>query len=178
MTQRTHLILGLVCVVLALGTAFLWIPLDTDTGLIEKVRRRVTIGDARAPTIAAGFVVVGGLSLLLFERHAADQPSISRANMGHVLRICLLLLIAFLLMRWAGPMLAGGEEYRLLRATPPWKWLGFVLGGTLLVTGLIAVIERRLSLTSLLVGLGITALLIAVFDLPFSDLLLPPNGDV
>ena len=78
-------------------------------------------------------------------------------------------------MRWEGPVLV--EEYRLLRASAPWKWVGFVLGGTVVVTGLISAIERRLSLRALLIGIAVTVALIVLFDLPFDDLLLPPNGE-
>ena len=176
MTSRANLYLGLVSLVLALVVIFLWIPLDTDTGLIEKVRRRVTIGDALAPTIAACFVVVGGGLLVLAERNAADQPGLTSGNLRHVLWVLGLVALALLLMRWAGPLLM--EDYRLLRATTPWKWVGFVLGGTILVTGLISAIERRLSLRALLIGVAATGVLIVLFDLPFDDLLLPPNGDV
>jgi len=39
---------------------FVWIPLDVDTGIIEKVRRQVTLGDSFAPTVAALIIGLGG----------------------------------------------------------------------------------------------------------------------
>jgi len=121
--------------------------------------------------------------MLLLPRGAAHaEPTLTFA-----LVLCLIALLGglarvLLMMRWAGPLaswVAGSEaEYRLLRTTAPWKWIGFALGGVTLVTGTIAAIERRLTLRAWLIGIGAVALLIAVFDLPFDDLLLPPNGDV
>ena len=176
MTSRANLYLGFVSLVLAFVVILVWVPLDTDTGLIEKVRRRVTIGDALAPTIAACFVALGGGLLVLAERNSADQSGLTTSNLRHVIWVLGLVALALLVMRWAGPLLT--EDYRLLRATAPWKWLGFGLGGTILVTGLIAAIERRLTLRALVVGIAVTVALIVLFDLPFDDLLLPPNGDV
>ena len=37
---------------------FVWIPLDVETGLIEKVRSQVAIGDALAPSLAASILIV------------------------------------------------------------------------------------------------------------------------
>ena len=48
----------------------------------------------------------------------------------------------------------------------------------MIVTGIIAVLERRLSRRGVITGICAVLVLIAVFDLPFDDLMLPPNGDV
>ena len=95
----------------------------------------------------------------------------------------LILAVGFSLMRYAGPVVVRlinveKVEYRVVRDTVPWKYIGFTLGGTFLVTALIAWTERKLRLVHLLIGLGATLMLIALYDLPFDDLLLPPNGDV
>ncbi len=179
---RANLFIGLGCLALGLVVAFIWVPLDTDTGLIEKVRRRVSIGDALAPTIAAAFVGLGGLLLLLSERNAEVQPFPSRNNLRFVLFFLVMLVIVFGVMRWAGPFavqLTGSDEpYRTLRDTAPWKWIGFALGGFGLVVSLISAVERRLRLRTVIIGVAAVIALIAIFDLPFDDLLLPPNGDV
>ena len=180
--SRANLLLGLCCLALAMAVAFLWVPLDTDTGLIEKVRRRISIGDALAPTIAAGFIALGGVLVLIANRNDADQPALTRANLAFVLSFVAFLLVVFALMRWAGPLalaLSGDETpYRTLRDTGPWKWIGFGVGGFVLVACLITVLERRFSLRAVLVGALVVLALVAIFDLPFDDLLLPPNGDV
>ena len=80
---------------------------------------------------------------------------------------------------WTSNLVTGAEqEYRLLRDTVPWKYAGFAVGGTLAITVTVSLLERRFSLRALLVGLIAVAAMIAVYDLPFDDLLLPPNGDV
>ena len=183
---RSNVYIGLFFVTAALLAVFVWIPLDTDTGLIEKVRGRRIIGDALAPTIAGGFLFLGGLLLLLAERNAPDQPVISAGQIGFIARMLSVILIGLLTMRYAGPALAElanlfrdePVEYRLLRATPGWKHVGFVLGGLIIVTGMITIVERRFSRRALLTALVAVLVIIAVFDLPFEDLLLPPNGDV
>jgi len=50
-------------------------------------------------------------------------------------------------------------------------------GGDTLVAGVIGLGERRASPRALLWGALAVIGLIALFDLPFDDLLLPPNGD-
>jgi len=83
---------------------------------------------------------------------------------------------------WLGPAavwaLTEDGAYRNLRDTAPWKYVGYVAGGTLLVAGLMALVEGNVTWRGVMIGLLATLALIAVYDLPFEDLLLPPNGDV
>jgi hypothetical protein len=51
---------------------FIWIPLDANAGIVEKVRRQVTPGDAFAPTVTAVNIGLGGL-LTLRERAQAHR---------------------------------------------------------------------------------------------------------
>lgn len=187
--------LGLVALAASLLTLFVWIPLDVDTGIIEKARRSTVLGDSFAPAVAAALVAIGGL-LLLIERppkNSVAMPqdvattesagSLQLANVKFLLATFLILSLSLLVMRYAGPLLVAlvGEEgasYRLLRDTPPWKYVGFVFGGVLLITGLISWVEKRFRFRFLVIGLATVLVLIAIYDLPFDDLLLPPNGDV
>lgn len=178
-------VLGLICIAVSLLLILVWIPLDTDTGIVEKVRRHVALGDALAPTFAGLFVLLGGLMLTL-----QAEPDASRAitgrNFGFLARLLLLLVVSTVLMRWSGPLCVAasnaltGEElsYRLLRDTAPWKYIGFVIGGMTLVAGLITLVRGRLTVRTIVIALATVAVLIALYDLPFDDLLLPPNGDV
>lgn len=183
---RHNLVIGLVFVGLALLAALVWIPLDTDTGIIEKVRGRQNIGDAMAPTVACGFLILGGVLLILTERRAPDQPVLRLAQLGFISRILAVIITGLVVMRYTGPAVAElinltraePIEYRVLRASLGWKHLGFALGGTFIVAGMIAIVERGLTRRAVFTGLLAVALMIAVFDLPFEDLLLPPNGDV
>ena len=184
--SKSNLVLGLCFIGLSLLLVFVWIPLDTDSGILEKVRRQVTIGDALAPTIAGLFLFVGGTILVIFERNAPDQPEIDVVSLGFVAMVVLLLAASFLIMRYAGPTAVAVAnlnaetplEYRLLRDTAPWKYIGFLLGGTVMISGLVSLIEGRFSVKSVLIGIAAVLAMIAIFDLPFDDLLLPPNGDV
>ena len=184
--SRSNLILGICFAAFALLLIFVWIPLDTDTGLIEKVRRQVTIGDALAPSVAGLFLLLGGLILILFERNAPDQPEVDPVNLGFMAVVFVLLAASFLVMRYGGPALVAlvnlmretPLEYRLLRDSAPWKYIGFFFGGTLMIGGLISLVEGRVTLRAALIGIVAVLAMIAVYDLPFDDLLLPPNGDV
>lgn len=185
MSRTATRTLGLFCVGFAVLCLGLWIPLDTDTGLIEKVRRRVAIGDALAPTLAAGFVLIGGALTALFARdtQAEDDPIPGAVLFGA--KMLGVLVLGFVVALYAGPAcvalynLASGEalEYRLLRGSFPWKYIGFVLGGSVAIMGCIALAEGRVSGRVALISVLSILAMIALFDLPFDDLLLPPNGD-
>ncbi|MEX0283293.1 MAG: hypothetical protein AB3N23_01650 [Paracoccaceae bacterium] len=184
--SRSNLVIGLLAIAFSALALFAWIPLDTETGLIEKVRRQITVGDALAPSVAAVFVGVGGLLLVVFERRAPNQPVLSTENLLFVLRLLVVIAIALLTMRFAGPaivwlanVIQGTElEYRLLRDTVPWKYLGFLMGGTIMVFGMISVVEGQLRLRLLFISIAAVLAVMFVYDVPFEDLLLPPNGDV
>lgn len=184
--SRSNFYLGLILVGFAVVLLFAWIPLDVETGLIDQIRRRMVIGDSAAPTIAALFVLTGALLLLTLERRAPDQPSIDADSLRFVFSVFVLFSISLLVMRYLGPLLisAAGAifheplEYRLLRDTAPWKYLGYFAGGTILVAGLISLVERRLTLATIVIGAIAAIVFMAIFDLPFDELLLPPNGDV
>lgn len=184
--RRSNLLLALVCIAFALVLLFVWIPLDTDTGILEKARRRWVIGDALAPSVAALFILLGGLVLLAFERNDPDQPTLSAAQLVFMARVLLVIFVSLMVMRYLGPLVVEASnlfrdapaEYRLLRDTAPWKYIGYFVGGSMLVTGLIAMIEGAMSWRALRIATIATLVLIAIYDLPFEDLLLPPNGDV
>lgn len=179
-SERANLILGLSAVIVGLGIAFVWVPADVDTGLIEKVRRQVAIGDAFAPTIAASFIVLGGSLVALFES-PSNARHITPANLGFLAVLLLTIGVSFAIMRYLGPAIAEvltDDGYRPLRDTVPWKYIGFLAGGAGMIASLISLIEGRLTRRAVLVGLGAAIALVAIYDLPFDDLLLPPNGDV
>ena len=186
--------IGLGALALSLAVMFIWIPLDVESGLIEKVRRSVTLGDAFAPTVAGALIGLGGLLCLLSTevlskhdkttRHlAAHNDSRAKEHFSHTVVLLTIFIISLSVMRYAGPISVtllheNQTEYRLLRDTVPWKYIGFILGGTALIAALIAWTERKLTLLHIAIGVLTTLALIAVYDLPFDDLLLPPNGDV
>ena len=89
-------------------------------------------------------------------------------------------------MRYLGPALIWvfatltetEVTYRNLRNIWPLKYVGFVCGGTILLCSFSHFMDR--SLTRKRAALfGVICFAIALFfDLPFEDILLPPNGDV
>tara|TARA_R110002126_G_scaffold191205_1_gene339323 strand:+ start:4475 stop:5029 length:555 start_codon:yes stop_codon:yes gene_type:complete len=179
----TDLALGLGVLLLALLAIFAWIPNDSATAAIMKVRGRVSIGDAMAPIAAFVLVAVAGLLIAWKARKKEVTYYISRRNCAFIALLTSMFLVSILLMRWTGPVLVslfGPEDstYRDLRDTMPWKLSGFVVGGTFLVSGLMSLMQRKPSWTSIFVGVLTVTFLIAVFDVPFPDLLLPPNGDL
>lgn len=184
--SKSNLILGAFFVAFAILAIFVWIPLDTTSGIIQKVRGRYNIGDAMAPTIATLFLLAGGLLLVISERKAKDQPAFGRDEFSFIVKLMAVLIFGLMVMRYTGPLLveltnlfrAEPREYRLLRATPGWKHVGFVVGGIITVSGVISVVERKFSRRAVLIGILAVIILVAVFDIPFEDLQLPPNGDV
>lgn len=172
----------LAAILLAFAATLLlfWLPGGTDTGLYEIRRGKFTIGDALAPAFAGTVMAVAGL-LLLFGPKARDAPKLDTGHVKFLSAMIAIVLAGMVLMRWTGPaatMLFADDDYRLLRDTVPWKYLGFASGGFVIVAGASAVVEGRFSRSAALAGIVAVLLIIALYDLPFDDLLLPPNGDV
>ena len=159
---------------------FVWIPLDVETGLIEKVRSQVTIGDALAPSLASSVLIVGGLLLIFQSFRTLGGTDLSWNSLIFLVLLLALLGLSMAVMRWAGPFAAYllNADYRSLRDTVPWKYIGYFLGGIIMIFGFISLMERRLRWRTLIISILAVLFLIIVYDLPFENLLLPPNGDV
>lgn len=112
------------------------------------------------------------------------KGTLSRSNFSYLLGVITLVAISLALMVWVGPLtvkvmnMLGFDigTYRQLTNTFPYKYLGFVTGGFVLVFFLITLIEGKSSLAAALTAIVTLAVLIAVYDGPFDQLLLPPNG--
>ncbi|MBK0329636.1 hypothetical protein I5535_20510 [Rhodobacteraceae bacterium F11138] len=179
--------IGAFFLLFAVLLVFVWVPLDVDSGYTVQVRRQVSVGDAFAPTIAGVFVLIGGLFLLVFggTRDEPQEP-IDFLALRFAGLLFAVYVLSFMMMLFVGPiavlvsnLLTGMEqEYRLLRDAAPWKYLGFAVGCTFAITSTISLLEGRFSLRAVLIGLCAVLAMIAIYDLPFDDLLLPPNGDV
>ena len=171
-------VLGLVAVALGLFIALYWAGADSETGIVEKIRGRYTVGDAMAPTVAAVLLTLAGLWLAVA---SGTARTFTMANLAFIATVLGVLFVSLGLMRWGGPLIVEmitGAEYRPQRDTIPWKYFGFVLGGTTMITALIFVVERRFHWSRLAIALGVALFLALFYDLPFEDLLLAPNGDV
>ncbi len=181
--SKGNLILGICVLGFSVLLLAVWIPMDTDSGLILEVRRQVIIGDALAPTVASLFLLVGGALLVSVERKSMDQPGLSARDMAFVAGLVGIVALSLVVMRHAGPLAVAlfaeeTAEYRLLRGTAPWKYIGYFLGGTMMIIGMVALVEGRIRLRILVIAAFAVLAMIVLYDLPFEDLLLPPNGDV
>ena len=175
---------GLVLFAFAVMAIFFWIPLDSETGLIEKVRRRYIIGDALAPTIASVLMGCAALGLLFKPKSGQHDFDVTAAK--SLLTFIIVISFSLILMRYSGPIAIGMVDlissqdlsYRPLRGTFPIRYIGFLCGGTLMIAGLgwfmDGKLTRRTLIRSFLISFGVAA----CFDLPFEDIILPPNGDV
>lgn len=159
---------------------FVWIPLDVDTGLIEKVRSQVVIGDSLAPSLAAFVLVVGGLLTILQSFRTKGNIQLNLNSLKFLFLLFALLGLSMIVMRWTGPFLAHlmGTDYRSLRDTVPWKYIGYMAGGIVMIFGLIGMMEHRLRWYTLVISIIAVVVMIMIYDLPFENLLLPPNGDL
>lgn len=186
MALKHEVIVGILAILIGLTMLFVWIPLDVESSIVETIRSRTVIGDALAPTVTAILFIVSGTLLVLTSSERASHYRLSAANFLYLLGLVGLVVIVMLLIRWSGPLVVGllkhfGAEvagYRALRDSAPWKYIGYLTGGTLLVFILMCFVEHRLRWSRLLIAFLVTLALALVYDLPFEDLLLPPNGDI
>lgn len=174
-------VLGAAMVALSVIALVLWVPMDTGSGIVERARGSLKIGDALAPTI--GFCLLGfaGLILMIEARAIGSTARLDRRDMAFILAVGGIFLGSMLLMRWSGPLAAGllgDDSYRNLRDTLPWKYIGFVGGGGFMIGTLISLVNRRPTPRAYALGFAVSIGLAAVYDLPFDNLLLPPNGDL
>lgn len=176
--QTRHLLFAGGVFVSALLIIFVWIPLDVESGLVERERRQFRVGDSLGPVVATCIIAIGAV-LMVFERPTHHR--IANTNLVWIVSVVGITVIAIVLMRYTGPAVSAlfsDTGYRPVRNTAPWKYMGFVAGGSTLIFGMSALVTRRLRISWLLFSILGTIILAILYDLPFDDLLLPPNGDV
>ncbi len=176
-----------VVAVFALATLLFWIPADIETGVVETFRRRTTIGDALAPTVVAiGMLAVAGLfAATELLRPRRERAPFDGQSALFILRVGAAIGAGLALMVYTGPLTVdainalGGDigNYRQLRDTVPYKYLGYLAGGTVMVGGIVVAVEHRLTRSAAVAAVLAVLVHIVLYDLPFDDVLLPPNGD-
>ena len=95
------------------------------------------------------------------------------------------MVLGLVLMVYTGPLVVeaisafGGEvgTYRQLKAAFPYKYLGYTMGGFVMVLGVIRVVENKITHSAAWVAALAVLALVLLYDVPFDNLLLPPNGD-
>ena len=177
---NTDLCIGLFGVIAGCLIVFVWVPMDVETGLIEKVRSQVVIGDAMAPSLAATILILGGLLTVFQSFRSQGSSDLTLKSLQFLVLLLVLLGLSLAVMRWAGPLVAQlfQTDYRSLRDTVPWKHIGYFWGGIVMIFGLVSFMEHRLRWRMLIVSIIAVLVMILIYDLPFKHLLLPPNGDL
>lgn len=168
--------LGLLVAAAALLIIFVWVPLDVESGIVDRVRRRLVIGDSLGPTVAGVVLLIGGVLTLASPTQGA--PNLTRMHVYWVVGLLVLFAVTMSVMRYAGPLIIGAEPYRALRITPPYSYVGYILGGTIMIGTMVSLVRRSISWRGILIGFLASLMIALLYDLPFDDLLLPPNGDV
>ncbi|WP_372803687.1 hypothetical protein [Paracoccus seriniphilus] len=175
--------LGATGVILSLAVLWLWIPADIDTGVIDVWRRVTRIGDAMLPTFSCIAILLASLIIALRGWAGRQADRMLHLDPAFLLLTMMILTIGITLMFITGPVLVriflgADRSYPLLRDEYPWKYTGFVTGGTFLVFAFHALVCHRFSRRAAAIALLATVAIAAIYGLPFDDLLLPPNGDV
>lgn len=185
--DRWTLGLAVFLVVGAAATLGVWIPNDIETGLIERFRREILIGDALAPTAVVIGILIAALALGITSWLKPDpyKDTPDKQSFAFLGRIAVAIILSLILMRYSGPLVVdlinvtGADigSYRTLRDTVPYKYIGFAIGGFAMIFGVIRVVENRFSAGAAWLALIAVIVLGVIYDVPFDDLLLPPNGD-
>lgn len=184
--RHTELLIALAGAVFATLLLFIWIPADTETAIIESFRRQTYLGDAFLPSLAAAGMLIAATGQLAVTLRRRDDRSEDRlfdhVTVSFFAFFAVIMSLSLAAMFWTGPLLwellgDGERGYRQMRDTVPWKYMGFSLGGIVLVGGIIALLEGRLRGRTVLVAAGFVLVLILIFGVPFDTILLPPNGD-
>ncbi len=190
---RWNLGIGVLALVAGIVALVVWIPEDTETGVLMQDRYSVEIGDGMAPTMSMIGVLVVSIALIAVSclqirsgASKADEDGIGipGESFAAMAAVAASLAVSLTLMVWAGPLAvvslqAGGVDigsYRELSDTVPYKYIGFSLGGFVLVFSLIAWMEGRPSWRAAWTAAAAVIALILVYDVPFDNLLLPANG--
>ncbi|WP_424987017.1 hypothetical protein [Microbulbifer sp. S227A] len=173
---------AIIGVVLSLILLLVWIRLDIETGLIDEWRRTIRIGDALLPTIGAIGVLGSALWIGLSAYLWPDNEAGAEFSAPLLVLVLGIQLVSFVLMLWVGPVLIAlfadeGVTYRLKLDSVPWKYTGFLAGGTFMIFALKSLLERSFTLRSLGIAFLATAVMAFLYDVPFDNMLLPPNGD-
>lgn len=188
--RKAELAIACVFFIAGLLTVFVWIPNDSETRMIETFRRQTTMGDAFLPMVAAAIITICAaihfvLTLMRNDLHDTERPVFDRYSAAFMLQLITIIAVSLALMYWTGPLMvklfAQSEaveiSYRQMRSTYPYKVAGFVFGGFTLVFAVTCLIEGRLKWWRVVSSLLVVAVLLMIFDLPFDNIILPPNGD-
>lgn len=181
---------GAVASIAAFITLLIWIPNDIKGGFIEINQiGKPEPGDAFFPIILASLMLVLSTGQLVGAVLSSKPQEASGKLTAHNLKFLFLfytiVLAGLTVMYWLGPLivdalrLAGviDSTYRQLADTAPYKYLGYVAGGFLMTTGLIAWAEGAIRPQAVLTVAIVIGTLILVLDILLYNIQIPPNAD-
>lgn len=185
---------GVVLSALALLALFVWFPSDIKGGFVgTNYAGKTEPGDAFFPVLLACTIFALGLVsiLLSLSRQRPTkivQPVTGTITLADVKFLCVfhaIVLSGLGVMFWLGPAVvevANGlrgtdATYRQLIDTPPYKYIGYVAGGGMIATCLIAWTQGGFRIRSFAIVLAVLGVLIGLFDGLLTNVQLPPNAD-
>jgi hypothetical protein len=185
---------GLALTIFALLALFVWFPNDITGGFIERNQvGRIGPGDAFFPVLLASAILLLALidvTVSLFRARSGAPPSdsaggLTLGNIVFLVRFHSAVLLGLIAMYWLGPLVVAAQSvmtgndlsYRQLVDTPPYKYIGFILGALIATLPTIAWAERRWSRRSALTVLLVVIATIFIFDVLLTNVQLPPNAD-
>ena len=186
---------GVVMLLGGLTALFVWFPLDIRGAFIEAgISGKRQPGDAFFPVLlACGIVALSALHLVasLFRRgpvddeDTAERGRLSPANLKFLVMFHAIVLAGMATMYWLGPLVVGllnglgavDASYRQLVDTPPYKYIGYVVGGGTMTLALIGWAERGVSRRHIVTVALVILAVIFIFDGLLNNVQLPPNAD-
>ena len=169
---------GVVASIAAFFTLLIWIPNDIKGGFIEINQiGKPEPGDAFFPIILASLMLVlstGQLAgAVLSSKPQAASEKLTAHNLKFLFLIYTIILAGLTVMYWLGPLVVDAlrstgvidSTYRQLADTAPYKYLGYVAGGFLMTTSLIAWAEGAIRLKAVLTVAIVIGTLILVLDI-------------
>lgn len=184
---------GAVTFTAALLTLLVWIPNDIVGGFIDTgPTGKPQPGDAFFPTLLAGtLLILSAIQLLsaAMNRAVQDEDSgfgkLVPENLKFLFVFYATVLFGLTLMYWLGPLtvdtlrMTGVVDltYRQLVDTPPYKYLGYLVGGFFMTVGLIRRAEGKLRRRALVAVVIVLTMSVLIFDVLLNNVQLPPNAD-
>ena len=184
---NVQVVVALVALLVGVLALILWIPNDIAGEAINYARRRYSIGDPFAPILISWLMVVAAVGLLLSgfikgygqTENKRVEHGFRRSSIVFMVGCGALLAMTFVVMRYAGPLavdwIGPEKSYQLLVTTPPWHYLGYLMGAFVLMVIAISAVERQLRVRTLIIAVAVPLVIALAYDLPFG-LILPPNG--
>jgi len=144
-----------------------------------------------APTMVAWAILLVSIALLIDTalrsrfQNVIENSIMDAQSFRFLLNMMTVIIISLLFMLYSGPLLVDfinlingeNDNYRLFKGSIPHKYFGYILGGFIMVFGSIGVVENKFSANGAWLSIIAVAVLTFLYDVPFDNLLLPPNGD-